>query len=328
MNEMLSWDGKKILISSFRNEAPFVLEFVAHHKVVGFDEIVIASNDCTDGTAEILDALQALGMICHIPCAPPAKAAPQTFAYSEIRRQMPIDSADWLMILDADELLNINAGDGLLNDLIKDQPAGVDLILVNWASFGSDGHKSWVDEPSSTRFLHRMRTLAGNGLVKSLIRQPGTWVHLSNHHPYGRKGADTDENMVRIAFAGGLWTEDVVAKAVTFGAFRNVKPRLGTFRRAQINHYATRTEDSFDLRRVRGNGAMPMARVNDRHNGDYFQRMSAGTFLDDTILRYANPVAALMECLRQDARLAQALDRGLGLYQTEISRYWQDKGAA
>ena len=57
-----------VLLSSFRNEAPFVLEFVAHHKVLGFDQIIIASNDCTDGTVQILDALQAMGVIRHMPC--------------------------------------------------------------------------------------------------------------------------------------------------------------------------------------------------------------------------------------------------------------------
>lgn len=323
MNVTTAWDGKKVLISSFRNEAPFVLEFVAHHVVVGFDQIVIASNDCTDGTAEILDALDALGVIHHVPCAPPPKTAPQAFAYAEIRRRTPIDTAEWLMVLDADEFLNIHVGTGLVDDLIACQAADVDMVLVNWAWFGSDGHQHWVDAPSSTRFLHRLRTLSGNGLVKSLIRHPGRWQTLSNHHPYG----STDAGTVRIAFAGGLWSEDVPAIAVTFGAFRTVKPRVGTFRFAQINHYATRTEDSFDLRRARGRGAMPQARANDRHNVEYFRRMSAGTFLDDTILRYSSRVAALMAAWQQDARLKQALEAGLGLYQAEIARYWREKNA-
>ncbi len=324
MNAKASWDGKKVLLSSFRNEAPFVLEFVAHHKVVGFDEIVIASNDCTDGTAEILDALDAMGVVRHVPCAPPEDTSPQAFAYAEIRRQLPVNRAEWLMVLDADEFLNIHLGAGQLSDLINSQSDGVDLVLINWAWFGSDGHQRWVDEPSSTRFVHRLRTLSGNGVVKSLIRKPGTWKHLSNHHPYKRKGTGT----VRLAFAGGLRITDVAADAVTFGAFRHVKPEVGTFRMAQINHYATRTADSFDLRRARGRGAAPQAKVNDRHDDDYFRRMSGGTFLDDTILRYGDPVTKLMASLRQDPRLAQALDHGLHLYQADIARYWQnrDKG--
>jgi hypothetical protein len=92
---------------------------------------------------------------------------------------------------------------------------------------------------------------------------------------------------------------------------------------AQINHYATRTEDSFDLRRARGRGAGLSGKVNDRHNDDYFRRMSSGTLLDDTIFRYADAVAALMAEYRRDTLLSQALDAGLRLYEAEIARYWQ-----
>ena len=51
--------ARKVLFSAMKNEAPFVLEWVAYHKVIGFDEIVIAFNDCDDGTAELLRALEA-----------------------------------------------------------------------------------------------------------------------------------------------------------------------------------------------------------------------------------------------------------------------------
>ncbi|MGV8986513.1 MAG: glycosyltransferase family 2 protein [Cypionkella sp.] len=318
-----SFDGKAVLVSSFRNEAPFVLEFVAHHKVIGFDEIVIASNDCSDGTTEILDALAAMGAIRHVPCAPPPRNSPQAFAYAQIRRQLPIDRAAWLMILDADELLNIHVGAGRLADLIAAQQADTDLVLVNWACFGNSGHDRWADELSSQRFVRRLRTLNGNGLVKSLIRAPGIWKDLSNHHPYGHKGGES----LRIAFAGGLWVEDVAADSIVFGTYRSVKPRVGTFRFAQVNHYATRTEDSFDLRRARGRGAMPQGKDNDRHNDAYFRRMSSGSFLDDTILRYADDVARVLAEYRANPRLAAAVDAGRRLYEAEIARYWQDHNA-
>jgi hypothetical protein len=322
--EDASTRGRKVLISSFRNEAPFVLEFVAHHKVLGFDEIIIASNDCTDGTDAILQALDWMGVIHHVPCTPPGGTAPQSFAYAEIRRQWHLDSASWLMVLDADELLNIHVGAGRLEDLLAAQEPGVDLVLVNWASFGADGHARWIDQPSTTRFVHRLRTLSSDGLVKSLIRGPTRWKTLSNHHPFGC----SDQAPVRIAFAGGLWVQDVPAEAMVFGAHRFVRPRLGTFRMAQVNHYATRTEDSFALRQARGRGAMPRVRPratgNDRHTPEYFRRMSSGTFLDDTILRYQAEVATLTAQYLTNAGLKAAVATGLNHYAAAIARYWQD----
>lgn len=320
MNDPASWKGKTVLLSSFRNEVPFVLEFVAHHKVLGFDEIVIASNDCTDGTAEVLDALDAMGVIHHVPCNPPPHVAPQVFAYQEMRDRLPVDQADWLMILDADELLNIHTGGGRLSDLLKAQAKGTDLVLVNWACFGADGHDRWEDRLSSQRFVHRLRTLNGNGLVKCLIRRPTRWQFLGNHHPFGAKARDT----LRIAFAGGLWSEEVAAASVVFGAYRFVKTRVGSFRFAQVNHYATRTRDSFALRKARGDGSRIAGRENEHHNALYFQRMSSGPFLDDTILRYADAVTDLIARYRENPRLDDAVRAGLRHYQAEIDRYWQE----
>lgn len=320
LTSQTGFEGKTVLISSFRNEAPFVLEFVAHHKALGFDEILIASNDCSDGTAEILDALAAIGAIRHVPCKPPDNVPPQTFAYAQIRRSHPIDSAEWLMILDADELLNIHSGQGQLRDLIAAQEGDVDLILINWATFGNSGHPRWVHALSCERFVHRQRTLTGSALVKTLIRRPKYWAKLSNHHPFENTAHDT----LRIAFAGGLWVEEVTADSVAFGTYRSIKPKVGTFRFAQVNHYATRTEDSFALRRMRGRGAGRKDKANDRHNDDYFHRMSSGSFLDDTILRYSERVADLLAIYRQNPQVSEAEAEGLRLYEAEIARYWQD----
>lgn len=312
--------GKTVLMSSFRNEAPFVLEFVAHHKVAGFDEILIASNDCTDGTAEILDALDAMGVIRHLPCKPPPKVTAQHHAYAQIRRRFGVDAAAWLMILDADELLNIHVGRGRVADLILAQAPETDLILINWAVFGAGGHRAWADEPSSRRFTQRLRTVSGVGLVKSLFRRPAAWKAFSNHHPYEHQpGAP-----LQVSFAGGLWVEEMPAEHIEFGTLRTVKPRVDSFRLAQINHYITRTADSFALRRDRGRGAAPKGKANDRHTEEYFHRMSSGNVADDTILRYADEVAALIDHYRQNPRLAAALEAGLRLYQVEIDRYWRE----
>jgi hypothetical protein len=185
----------------------------------------------------------------------------------------------------------------------------------------------WENQPSATRFVHRLRTLASDGLVKSLIRQPTRWKSLSNHHPFGCK----DQDPVRVAFAGGVWVEDVPAKDMVFGAHRFVKPRLGTFRLAQVNHYATRTGDSFALRQARGRGAMPRIRpnvsANDRHTEEYFRRLSSGTFLDDTILRYQSRVSAVTAGYLTNPGLAQAVADGVGHYAAAIASYWRGRSA-
>ncbi|WP_322787480.1 glycosyltransferase family 2 protein [Aliiroseovarius crassostreae] len=48
-----------------KNEAPYILEWVAYHRAMGIDKFLIYTNDCSDGTSEILDRLQDLGILQH-----------------------------------------------------------------------------------------------------------------------------------------------------------------------------------------------------------------------------------------------------------------------
>lgn len=43
---------KVALVATAKDEGPFVLEWVAYHRLAGFDPIIIYQNDSTDGTAD------------------------------------------------------------------------------------------------------------------------------------------------------------------------------------------------------------------------------------------------------------------------------------
>ncbi len=47
------------LVSAMRNEGPFLLEWIAYHRVIGVDRIVVVSNGSTDGSDELCTALAA-----------------------------------------------------------------------------------------------------------------------------------------------------------------------------------------------------------------------------------------------------------------------------
>ena len=44
-------------VTTQKNEGAFLLEWIAYHKSIGFTDIVILSNDCEDGSDEMLDHL-------------------------------------------------------------------------------------------------------------------------------------------------------------------------------------------------------------------------------------------------------------------------------
>ena len=53
-------------VTTKKNEGAFLLEWIADHKIIGFTDIVILSNDCEDGSDEMLDHLSKSGEIIHL----------------------------------------------------------------------------------------------------------------------------------------------------------------------------------------------------------------------------------------------------------------------
>jgi hypothetical protein len=52
------------IIATQKNEGLFLVEWIAHHLGVGFDAIVLATNDCEDGSVALIQ--------CHCPTFPSA----------------------------------------------------------------------------------------------------------------------------------------------------------------------------------------------------------------------------------------------------------------
>ena len=58
----------RVLVATcMKDEGPFILEWLAWHRAVGVTDVVVFSNDCTDGTDRLLDRLHAMGELVHLP---------------------------------------------------------------------------------------------------------------------------------------------------------------------------------------------------------------------------------------------------------------------
>ncbi|MEO0693576.1 MAG: glycosyltransferase family 2 protein, partial [Pseudomonadota bacterium] len=55
-----------LIVTNMKNEGPYILEWMAHHLALGFGHVIAVTNDCVDGTDEILQRLQALGHVTHL----------------------------------------------------------------------------------------------------------------------------------------------------------------------------------------------------------------------------------------------------------------------
>lgn len=277
------------VLSAQKNEAPFLIEFVSHHIALGFDKIFIVTNPSTDGTNELAEALATAGFIDHVLCNTPVGERPQHHAFAIAKSYFNIDALDWLIVLDADELLNIHVGSGSINDLLQMCDQDCDLLSINMATFGNFPHETWSREDSSTRFVYRFRPEIGwSHQGKTLIRNPRCFRALLPHGPIGFSlGRD-----LRIQFAGGLESALISAGMDKhYECLRNPGTRQNLFSVAQVNHYAVRTLDSFSTRSLRGDGASAETDAGRRkYSNKYFSSISRARFFDDSIAKYRDRV--------------------------------------
>ncbi len=238
------------LIATMRNEGPFILEWLAHHRLIGFGRVIVCSNDCTDGSPALLDALAGEGLIEHIPCAPGPGDTPQLFAYAAAERRLREGTVDWAMVLDADEFLNIHVGEGRVADLIE-AVGDATAVMVNWRVFGASGHRGWSPEPVLERFTRAAPVEHGvNWSYKTLFRRLDAYhCPLLPHGPgYAR---DECVGELRPADGGGRALGERYARSAEF---LQSEPGTVSWRLAQVNHYNTRSWEDYLVKHDRGGG--------------------------------------------------------------------------
>ncbi len=52
-----SSDSRVAIVTTMKNEGPFILEWIAYHRAIGVQDFLVYTNDCTDGTDDLLRLL-------------------------------------------------------------------------------------------------------------------------------------------------------------------------------------------------------------------------------------------------------------------------------
>lgn len=241
------------LVSTMKNEGPYILEWVAYHRSIGVTDFTIFSNDCTDGSNLILNRLDQMGIIRHFDNPLGPNMDPQRAAYSRANAMPEVRASDWVLIVDADEFLNVRVGDHSINALIDacggDGPDAPDAISINWRMMGSNGLAHMAPEPVTRRFT-RGATLdkpesASFWGFKTLFR-PQKFDYFGVHRPKFDKKKTTDTNVRWVNGAGRPMDDSVIGK----GWRSNAETVAYDF--AQVNHYAIKSRQEFLLKRLRG----------------------------------------------------------------------------
>ena len=88
-----------------KDEGPYILEWLAYHRAIGFTNFLIYTNDCSDGTDTMFDLLQSKGFVQHRQNPfKKTKLKPQHAALQAADKEPLVQQADWLICMDVDEL--------------------------------------------------------------------------------------------------------------------------------------------------------------------------------------------------------------------------------
>jgi glycosyltransferase involved in cell wall biosynthesis len=137
----------------FRDEYDYVIEWLAWHRLAGFTKFTIADNGSDDGTLQLLEALEELGLL-ELHYQPRTVSNAQLVAYRKICERH-IGSGDAVLFIDADEFVvhesfvNGREYEALYGLLFRQD---VGMVGINWRCFGSSGHESKDLSPVVSRF--------------------------------------------------------------------------------------------------------------------------------------------------------------------------------
>jgi len=273
---------------------------------VGFTKILVYTNDCSDGTDDMLIRLEELGLGYHRrnDIADGVKPQPSAMKYAQVEPQ--VAEADWILMFDADEFLCINYGDGTLDPML-DAAGDANGIVITWRIFGSGNVVDWSRDPVSEQYLYAAPPTWNKGWgVKTLFKfDPDKWK-IGIHRPsIKNKHLETGfPDTVKWLNGSGLPMEDYFK----FRGWRSIRRTVG-YQWAQMNHYAVKSIDSYAIRKLRGN----VNNKKDKYNADYWSLQDRNEVYDDKILRYTERRKQIMDELLTDPVLARlhwaAIDR-------------------
>ena len=144
---------KLLSITCLRNEGPFLLEWIAYHRLIGVTDFLIFSNDCDDGSDLLLSKLESHGIVRHIDHKVQSGESVQWQAIKRVSKERLTDQYDWVMFTDIDEYPVIHVGEHRFADVLSAIPEESDALVMPWRLFGANGCNAFVDLPVTGQFM-------------------------------------------------------------------------------------------------------------------------------------------------------------------------------
>lgn len=299
-----------VIVGCMKDEAPYILEWIAYHRMIGVDNFLIYTNGCSDGTDAMLDRLQALGVVQHRNNDDWKGNSPQQHALNKSLKEPVIRNADWVIHIDVDEFINIRCGNGRLDDFFERVPDATNVAMT-WRLFGHNGVTRFADDlvidqfdMAAPKFCPKPHTVWG---FKTMTKNTGAYEKLSCHRPNKLR----EDHAPKVKWVNG--SGQPMAESVHQKGWRSDLKSIG-YDLLQLNHYALRSAESFLIKRQRGRALHV-----DRAIGlNYWVRMDWSGNRDITIKRNIPRVRAEMARLMQDDEVRHLHEAGIAWHKAKL----------
>jgi FkbM family methyltransferase len=303
------------IVATMKNEAPFILEWIAYHRSIGVTDFLVFTNDCDDGTDVLLDRLDEMGVVRHMPNPTALMDStyhhPTALKYGRLHKEYR--NADWTIAMDVDEFVNIHVGQGHFSDLFAAMP-DANLISLTQLDFGCAGVETYEDRP----LIEQMHYCSSKKVGKRSRRGVKTMIHRSvpdyrfaNHRPHFKDGNDP-----RI-----IW-KDSAGRRVSPEFISTGAKSLGenvSYAMLQLNHYPVRSMESYLIKAARGTAV-----IGSFVGFKYWHVHNTNVQKDETILRRVPQMRAEMNMLLTDAVLSEIQRKVVERHKEKIQQYKAD----
>ncbi|WP_171060475.1 glycosyltransferase family 2 protein [Poseidonocella sp. HB161398] len=311
--------ARRVIVACAKDEGPYLLEWLAFHRAIGFDHVLVYTNDCSDGTDRLLDLVARQGWVTRIANDRWQGKSPQQAALNHAVTTDLLREAEWVLHIDTDEFANIRTGDGTLEALFAACPQATHWALT-WRLFGAAA-VAIEDRPviaQGTRcapaFCPKPHTAWG---FKTLSQNIGIYEKISCHRPVKPK----EEGLRHAHWVNG--SGDPMGPEVARRGWRSSIATIG-YGLVQLNHYPLRSQDGFLVKRQRGRAL----HVDRQIGRNYWIRMDWQDREDRSILRHLPRVQAGIDELMADPEIAAAHARALDWHRTRAAALRADPANA
>lgn len=292
-----------VIVACMKNEAPYIIEWIAYHRAIGVDGFIIYTNGCEDGTTEILDRLQDMGVLIHEDNNDWKGNSPQQAALNRAVKHPLVKKADWVTHIDVDEFINVRFGNGTLPEFL-DRIGDATNVAMTWRLFGHNGVLQLADTPvieqftgAAPKYCPKPHTVWG---FKTLYRNINAYEKISCHRTTKLREGKRDE----VKWVNGNGAP--IGGSIADGGWRSSVKSIG-YDLIQLNHYALRSAESYLIKRQRGRALHV-----DRSIGvNYWLRMDFNKHKDITIQRNLDRTNAEISRLKSDDTLTTLHQQGL-----------------